>query len=645
MLKRLGAILLVAVLVMVAAFSGAGSQRADFVFVNKGDVSTLDVQRASWSQDLRVIRALHEGLVRNDTFSHEFSVLPGVAESWELSEDRRTYTFHLRANARWSNGEPVVAGDFVFSWRRALLPDTACDYTGVFQLIQGGKAFYDWRQAELDAFKQGDDAGLLWRRTLEKFDELVSLKAVDDKTLRVTLERPTPYFLNLCAFAVLYPVNPGLVSRYEQPSPITGRIESRSGWTKPGVHVGNGAFVLKEWRFKRDMRLEKNPMYWDKGRIALGSVLMPTIEDPNAVVMAYRSGAIAYTTDVDVTYRADMLEQKHAFEAQHADEVQTMRAQGLDPIEIARRLPADPRNTIHALPAFGTYFYNFNCLPKLRDGRDNPFSDPRVRRAFALAIDKPRIIRDVKRSGERLTGVLVPRGSLDGYSSPDGLSYDPQAARTLLAEAGYPGGRGFITVEILFNKDAGHDTIAQAIKKDWEENLGVQVALQQREIKVFRNDLKSQNYMVARGSWFGDYGDPTTFLDLNRAQDGNNDRKYANPEYEALLDAAADEQDPQKRMALLSDAERIIVERDLPLIPIYQYVEVYLFDARTVTGISSHPRQEQNIDAIDILGDGKGPEKPKSLPARPAEQQNEKAVRSAGEAGQGRVGQRGGASC
>lgn len=617
MVKVIVSLAAIALVIAVVALGDGAGAPADITFVNKGDVTTLDVQRASWQQDLRVIRSLHEGLVKNDIFTHEFEIKAGVAERWDISEDGLTYTFHLRENAKWSNGERVVAGDFVYSWRRALLPDTVSDYASVFQLIEGGKEFYAWRNDALAGFRAGvDDANALWHKTLEKFDELVALKAVDDRTLVVRLARPTPYFLNLCAFAVFYPVYPALVSRYERPDQETGRLEIGSGWTKPGEHVCNGAFVVARWRFKRDMRLEQNPHYWDKASVGVRSVLMPSIEDPNAVVLAYRSGAIDFTTDVDVPYRADILEQKWAFYREHEAEVERMRAEGVDPLEIARRLPADPRNHVHVLPAFGTYFYNFNCMAKLRDGRDNPFADARVRRAFAMAVDKQRIVREVRRSGELVSDVLVPRDSLPGYESARGLGYDPAGARKLLEEAGYPNGRGFITVEILFNKDAGHDKIAQAIKKDWEENLGVNVSLQQREIKVFRNDLKNQNYMVSRGSWFGDYGDPTTFLDLNRKDDGNNDRKYASAAFEAIMDEAAAEVNVEKRMALLARAERMIVEEDLPLIPIFQYVEVYLFDPHKMTGVSSHPRQEQNISQFDMLGDGVGADVPKALPAR-----------------------------
>jgi oligopeptide transport system substrate-binding protein len=220
----------------------------------------------------------------------------------------------------------------------------------------------------------------------------------------------------------------------------------------------------------------------------------------------------------------------------------------------------------------------------------------------------------VRRIGERTAAVLIPPGSLAGYTSPAGLKYDPAAARQLLAEAGYPGGKGFPTVDILFNKDGGHDVIAQAIAKDWQENLGVPVSLAQKEIKVFKADLYDHNFMVCRAGWYGDYPDPQTFLDINRTGDGNNDRGYSNPDYDALLDKANNELDPARRLAILSEAERMIVEDELPLIPIFHYVQVTAFDPDRISGITSHPRQEQNIYMIDVLGDGKGAEKPRSIP-------------------------------
>lgn len=621
-MPKAAAPLVVLLLVIVAALLGDKPQpRADFSFINRGDVTTLDLALMSWQQDLRVARVLYEGLTKNDIFTWDYQNKPGVAERWEVSDDGRTYTFHLRDNAKWSNGEPVTAEDFRYSWRRCMLPDLAGDYAKLFTLIKGGDEFYHWRANALKEFAASRLAGkereaaanALWEETLQRFDTTVQLRAPDSRTLVVELVRPTPHFLDLTSFAIFYPIYPPLVEAYQSIDPQTAYVKSNPDWTKPPHLISNGPFVLKTWRFKRDMRLERNPHWWNQEALSIESISIPTIEDPNAGVLAFKTGVVQWVSDVSAPYRGDMIAQRDQFFAEHADEVAKMRAEGLDPVEIARRLPRDPRAHIHTFDAFGTYFYNFNCLPMLKDGRKNPFADPRVRRAFTMAIDRGAIVDDVRRSGERVSQTLIPPNSIRGYTSPKGVPFDPAAARALLAEAGFPNGEGFITVEILFNKDSGHDLIAQAIARNWEQYLGVKVILQQKEIKVFREDVKEANYMVSRGSWFGDYGHPTTFLDLSRDGNGNNDRKYASPQFEALMDAADNEPDFQQSMDLYAQAERLLVDEDLPIAPIFQYVQIYLFDPHVLAGISSHPRQEQNMYEVDILGDGKGPDQPRPM--------------------------------
>jgi oligopeptide transport system substrate-binding protein len=584
--------------------------RADFAFINRGDLSTLDLSRMSWMQDLRVAACLWEGLVRNDVLSKDFGKLPGVAEKWELSDDQRTWTFHLRANAKWSNGEAVTAKDFIYAWRRGLLPDTAGDYMGLFQLIQGGEAFSNWRAQATAAFakeasgaERPAEANALWQQTLARFDEMVGLKAVDDRTLKVTLERPVPYFLDVVAMEFFGPLYGRIVDEATTVDSRTGLLKTRADWTKPGVLVTNGPFQLVTWRLKREVRLETNPHYWDTSRLAIDSISMPSVEDKNAAVVAFQTGAVDWVSDVTADYRGELLEAKRQFYREHQTKVDALRAQGLGPIEIDLQLPRDVRKNVHSFPAMGTYFYNFNCNPKLNDGRVNPFADARVRRAFAMTIDKAHVADNVRRLGEKVTGSLTPAGSIAGYTPPAGVPFDPEGARKLLAEAGYPGGEGFITVEILVNRDAGHDVIAQAIKKDWEKHLGVKVVVDQVEIKIFRQELKQQNFMVTRAGWFADYGDPLTFLDLSRSTDGNNDRKYNNPAFDAMLDRANNEPDPAKRLKLLEDAERFIVEEALPMAPIFHYVQIYLFDPHRVSGISTHPRQKQYMHLVKVNED------------------------------------------
>ena len=624
----------VAVLVALVALSVFGDRplpRADLTFINSSEVNTLDPQRMSWMHDLRTARLLYEGLVKNNVLSDDFEVSPGVAESWELSEDARTYTFHLRDDAKWTNGTAVTAHDFVYSWRRAMLPDLVSDYVAMFMNIDGAQEFYDWRQSQLDGFSDRDFANdterreaafALWDETIARFDETVGMHATDDRTLVVTLERPVPYFLELCAFTVFAPVYEPLVAQYERPDPNTGRLVRRPGWTKGGVLISNGPFELTEWRFKRDMRMEQNPHYWDRDSIAIRTISIPSISDPNAGVLAYQTGSIDWISDVTSPYRGDMVAQKLAFLDEHKEQVEALKSQGYDQFSITRQLPQDPRAHTHAVSSFGTYFYNFNCKPRLPDGRDNPFADARVRRAFAMCIDKPAIAKQIRRLGEPSAHTLIPPGSIGGYTSPKGLPNIGDAAseaekqeiiaqaKALLEEADFP--HDFV-VELSFNKDAGHDLIGQAIAKSWQKSLGVQTKLSQKELKIFREDLKNKQYMTARAGWFGDYGDPTTFLDINQSKDGNNDRAYDNPKFDRLLQDAADELDPVKRMAMLSEAERILVEEDLPLVPIFHYATIYMFDAHKLTGLSTHPRTKQNAFLIDMLGDGIGPDLPRPM--------------------------------
>jgi oligopeptide transport system substrate-binding protein len=624
MARLLVPFILLILVVGAALLSDRPAPRADFTFINRGEVTTMDLAIMSWQMDFRIARIVYEGLTRHDPLSHSFNSVPGVAERWETSPDRKTWTFHLRADAKWSNGAPVVANDFIFSWRRTLLPDNAGDYSQVFGCIKGVKEFQAFRTQQLAEFAKRTDladraaaAKQLWDGALTHFNEVVAIKSPDPRTLIIELDQPTPYFLELTGFGSFYPVYPPLVMAHESFDEASGRIRTDPDWTKPPKLVTNGPFKMTVWRFMRDIRLEKNEYYWDRANININSIAVPNVDDTNAQVMSFTTGAVDWVSDVIPAYRADMLAQKQQFYKEHWDEYQRLKStiengRPLDPIEVDRRLPPDPRKNIHAFPSFGTYFYNFNCRDRLSDGRANPFHDPKVRRAFSLAVDKESIVKNLRRTGEPVAATIIPPGSIGGYTSPKGLPYDPPLAKKLLAEAGYPTGKGFITVEILFNKDGGHEVYAQAIAKNWQEHLGVQVVLAQKEIKVLRDQLKNADYIVSRGSWFGDYGYPTTFLDISRKEDGNNDRKYDNPAFDALLDQAA-AAEPDAAMRLLQEAERLLVEDDLPILPIFHYVDITLFDANKVTGLSTHPRQEQHMYLVDILGDGKGADKPRPM--------------------------------
>lgn len=613
--------------------------RADLAISNGPDVTTLDLQRMSWMHDLRAARILFEGLVANDVFDPDYKIIPAAAERWEVSPDGLEYRFFLRENARWSNGEPLRASDFIYSWRRCILPDTAADYYAFFEYIDGVPEFFRWRNEALGAFA-GSTAGLseadraraaseLWALTLQKFDELVAAHAISDREIVVRLKRPIPFFLDLVAFPSYYPVYPPLVSQYDRIDPQTGRVMAEGGWTKPPHMVTNGPYKLTVWRFKRDMRMEINEHYWNRDALNLRSIAIPSIADPSAQVLAYQTHAVDYVADVSAPYRREMVAQKNAYYRDHWDEYQRLLAEGFDPYEIDRRLPHDPRQDVHVVPVFGTYFWNFNCLPTLPDGRSNPLGDRRVRRALAMMIDKRLIADEIRGLGEPVARTLVPPGSIKGYQSPKGLPCLSDCAtpaereamiaraRTLLAEAGYATPADLPTIELEFNKDAGHDLVAQAIARNWQETLGVQVRLAQKELSVFRDDVKKHNFLTSRAGWYGDYPDPLTFLEISRTGDGNNDRAFSNPEFDHLLDEAYDERDPARRAAILQEAERMLMEDELPMVPIFRYVNVRLFDATKLSGPNPHPRANENIFLFDVLGDGVGSDRVLTMPRQP----------------------------
>ena len=605
---RLLAAFLVIVLGIAATLAlSSPAPRADFTIINGGDPTTLDPIAASWLRDIRLMRCLHEGLVRSDVTKDDLPIEPALAERWEVSPDGRTYTFHLR-HATWSDGTPLRSTDFVYAWLRGTLPDSAADYTSFFFHIAGAKEFFDWRTAALAAFARQERAPgraeALWQETKAAFRTMVAIGTPDDRTLTVRLVRPVPYFLDICTSVAFVPLCEPIVSRYEVVDPSSGRVKWDTGWTRAAPSIG--AMRLESWRFKREIRLSKNPAYWDASNVWINSMAILSIDDPVSQSMAFQTGAVDWVSDVVAPFRAEMVAAKNAFRAAHAPAVAALRERGMGPVAIDRALPPDPRKSTHVFPAFGTFFWNLNCSPRLPDGRVNPLADARVRRALAMAIDKRAVADGVRRLGESIAGSLVPPGSIRGYTAPAGLPRDPDAARRLLAEAGFPNGSNFPTIELLINKEQNTDLVAQAIAKDWQRELGITTAIAVKETKVFREQVKNANYITSSASWFGDYPDPTTFLDINRTDDGNNDRRYSSAAFDALLSKAEAEPNAAARAALLAQAERILVEQDLPMIPIFHYVNLNLFNPDRLEGISSNRRSEQQLFRVRPRGPEQG---------------------------------------
>jgi oligopeptide transport system substrate-binding protein len=536
---------LLAALLAVAMFWSRGEPRADFVFVSALEPRTLDPALCSWVDEFRLGRCLFEGLTRlNDrTFRPE----PGVAGRWEVSPDGRHYRFHLRPEARWSNGDPVAAGDFIFAWKRALDPAVATEYFYQLYPIKNARRYYE-SHADRDPSKR------------LPFEE-VGARAIDNRTLDVELEFPCPYFLDLTAFLTLAPVHPPTIERWAYRD---GRVlPAKHLWTRPENLVCNGPFTIERWQFKRRIRLRKNPLYWDAGGIHLDSIEALPIEDSNTSLLAYQTGAV------------DMV-----------SVLTPMAARALYAARLAGR-----RKDFHYRRYFASYFYRFNC-------KRPPLDDARVRRALSLTIDRQAICDRILGFGQTPAYCLVPSGSVNEMmqQGPDGQAYryEPATglghnitpvqridlARRLLADAGYPDGQGLRPLEILYNRDQSHHLIAQAIAKMWQDNLGLKIELMQLERNVFSPRVESLDYDIARGNWIGDYMDPMTFLDMFVTGGGHNQTGFANADYDRLIQAAAREPHPGKRFEILHQAESLLVGEQLPISPIYEYVGYYLLNPK-----------------------------------------------------------------
>ncbi len=517
-------------LLLISAFlalCGCGRlpDRAELVFINGAEPELLDPALITAQATSRVAYALFEGLT---AFNVKGVAVPGVADHWEISPDGLRYTFHLRPNATWSNGEPVTAEDFLYSWKRALLPETACEYAYQLHYVRGAR---DFNEGKFKDFSQ------------------VGLKVIDPATFEVTLENPTPFFLDLCAFSTLLPVHRATVERYPD-------------WNSKAAHfMGNGPFTLRDWFPFDRVRLVRNARYWDAANVGMRSVdILPAARS----ITAYNF----YATGL-----ADLIMDKN-----------------LAPTPLLGELKKRP--DFHAAPFLGTYFMRFNVKRK-------PFDDPRVRRAFSLVVDKDYFVERITRAGERPATSFVPPGAGAGYEPPPGYKRDPEQARQLLAAAGYPEGKGFPVVYYLYRADLDVDQdLAVELQSMLRRELGVSVQLARQEWTVLLNSQSTLDYDFTRSSWVGDYNDPNTFLDMFVTGGGNNNTGWSNKHYDELIAAAGRENDHDKRFALFREAEKILVTDEAPVCPLYYYVNIQFFDGERLGGIEANLLDEHPIKAM-----------------------------------------------
>ena len=469
---------------------------------NGTEPQELDPHIVTGVPEHHIIIALLEGLVLKDPATLEPA--PGVAERWNISDDGLVYTFHLRDNARWSNGDPVTANDFVWSWWRALQPALGNQYAYMYYAIKNA-----------EAYSQGK---------IKDFEE-VGVKALDQSTLQVTLANPTPYFLQLLDHYSMFPVHRPTIEKFGEPA------ERGTRWTRAGNFVGNGAFTLKRWDLNKIVIVEKSATYWDRAKVQLKGIHFYPTENVSTEERMFRAGQLHVTGSIP------------------ADKIAVYKKERPEDIRIA--------------PYLGTYFYRSNTnVPHL--------SDPRVRRALAMTINRKQIVERVTKGGQLPAYKYTPPNTL-GYTAEDGFSFDPEAARTLLAEAGYPNGEGFPQTEILYNTSEGHRKLAVAIQQMWKINLNIDVVLNNQDWKVYLDNVDNGHYQIARAGWIGDYVDPNTFLDMWVSEGGNNRTGWSNPDYDTLVlkqsPTAANRAD---RYQAFQRAEAILLE-EMPILPIYFY--------------------------------------------------------------------------
>jgi oligopeptide transport system substrate-binding protein len=374
----------------------------------------------------------------------------------------------------------------------------------------------------------------------------VGVKAPDARTLVVTLENPVPYFKDLVAFMAFCPVHVPTLEKLG------------AAYFKPANLVGNGPYQLTEWRLNDRIRLTRNPAYWDAASVKMASVDVLPIDNPSTAV------------NLLLTDGADLMMDK-----------------GLIPNALADELRKKPY--FHHKPFLATWFLRFNAQRK-------PYNDPRVRRALTLVLDRERIVTAVTRLGEVPAFSITPPGTGDGYQPPAGLQPDIAEAKRLLAEAGFPEGRGFPVLSFLYPSKFPSDRgIAVELQAMWQRHLGITVALTSEEYKTYLDSQKKVDYDVSRSSWVGDYNDPNTFLDMFLTTSGNNRTGWASPAYDTLINQAAAEPDSAKRYAILQQAETQLIETECVIAPVYHYVGVQFYQPGQLGGVEANLTDEHPL--------------------------------------------------
>ncbi len=475
---------------------------------NAEEVDSLDPAKATGVSSINVIVDLYEGLMTADQSG---KIILGQAKSYEISKDLKTYTFKLRDKLLWSNGEKLTADDFVAGMRRTVDPRIGSVYTDILKPIKNVEKIINGRLPI----------------------EALGVKAINDKTLVIELEKPTPYFLELLVHSTTYPIYQPNLKKYG------------SEFIKPGKLVSNGAFKLSEWVVNSHLSVIKNPYYRNADKVILDKVVFYPIEQ-SMELNRYRAGDLDFTSvipDVQFKWIKDNLSKE-----------------------------------LYIAPQLATYYYSFNLdRPPFKDNKN-------LRQALALVIDKKIIAEKVLRSGQIATNYIVPeninnyetknRGSMNDWSKIDSIQR-LTLAKEYYKKAGYSKENPAI-IRITYNTSESHKNVAIALAAMFKKSLGVKTELVNQEWKVFlRTRLERKETELFRDGWVGDYNDPSTFLDLFISDNHQNHSGFKNKEYDKLMKSASVERDKSQRAEALAKAEQLLLD-EVPVIPLYTYVTRHL---------------------------------------------------------------------
>ncbi|MFH8134675.1 oligopeptide ABC transporter substrate-binding protein OppA [Pantoea osteomyelitidis] len=494
---------------VLAATVPAGVELAakqELVKGNGDEVQSLDPHKIEGVPEANVNHDLLEGLVISDQQGHP---VPGVAESWD-NKDGKVWTFHLRKEAKWSNGEPVTAQDFVYSWQRLADPKTASPYASYLQY---------GHLLNVDDIIAG-----------KKKPEELGVKAIDDHTLEVTLSEAVPYFYKLLIHPSMSPVYKPAVEKFGDK------------WTQPQNWVGNGAFKLESHVINERIVLVRNPQYWDNAHTVLNKVTFLPISSEVSDVNRYFS-----ENGSDMTYN-NM------------------------PIELFKKLQRENGKELHVDPYLCTYYYEIN-------DQKAPFTDPRVRAALKLGIDRDIIVNKVLAQGQMPAFGFTPPAT-DGVDllPPDWFKWTQEKrneeAKKLLAEAGYTADKP-LTFNLLYNTSDLHKKLAIAASSIWKKNIGVNVKLENQEWKTYLDTRHQGNFDVARAAWCADYNEPTSFLNILLSDSSNNTSHYKSAAYDKAVHNALGAADDKARAADYQQAEQIL-DKDSAIVPVFYYVNARL---------------------------------------------------------------------